>query len=903
MATMERKAWYLLDADEALRVLDSSREGLSDAESAKRLSSLGPNELAKKKPTPKYVIFLRQFESPLIWILLIAALISFVAGEELDTLVIAIVLVANAIIGYDQEIRAQKAIEGLKKLAAPKAKVVRRGKIEIIPSRDVVPGDIIELEAGFTVPADARIIEERSLKVSESSLTGESAPVEKTSRKLSGELGVADRVNMVYASTLVEMGRGLAVVTATGIDNEIGKIEESLHDVEPTETPLQKRVGRLGADLGILAIALSAAIVILGFIRGFGLFELFFLAVAAAVSMIPEGLPAVLSVVLAISVQRMAKRNAIIRKLAAVETLGSTTVICTDKTGTLTENKMTARTIYAGGKEYQISGMGYEPKGEITHEGKKADLSNDKALAMLIESSVLCNDSRLKRDEDKWKVIGDPTEGALVVMAAKAGISKHDLSSEHNRVQEIPFDSDKKYMATLNETNKPGGARIIHVKGALEAIMRFSTSVLTDSGIMPLDEDARNAIAKEDEHLATHGLRVLGFGYREVSREEGEKLDESDIRDLTFLGLVGIIDPPRKDVYDAIKAAKSAKIRVIMITGDYKLTAEAIGRELGIMEPGDKAYTGVELDKMSDEELANNVKHASVFARVSPQDKLRLVRALKKEGEVVAMTGDGVNDAPALKLSDIGVSMGITGTDVAKEASDMILADDDFSTIVGAVEEGRVSYSNIKRTITYLVSTNFGEGLTLITAILIGLPLPITAIQILWVNLVTDGVSVIPLGLEPKHTNVLKKPPRPPKEEILTRDVRIWVVMVASLMTVGVLGIFFIELNSGAGIERSRTAAFVAISVFQVFNVFNMRSFTVSVFRLGLLSNKWIIASTLISFALQLGVVYVPFLNIVFSTVPLTAYELALSILVSASILVAGEMLKVAFSMMDKRAA
>ncbi|MEM2900015.1 MAG: HAD-IC family P-type ATPase [Thermoplasmata archaeon] len=892
MSRYKHLAWYSMEVNEVLKMFDSNPHGLSNEEAARRLKKFGPNELPTKKPTPKYIIFLRQFESPLIWILLIAAIIAFVAEEELDTIVITVVLVVNAIIGYSQEIRAQKAIEGLKKLSAPKAKVVRNGKIELIPAREVVPGDIIELEAGYTVPSDGRIIEERSLKISEGALTGESAPVEKTSRKLDAELSIADRINMVYASTLVEFGRGRAVVTATGAENEIGKIQISLQEVETTETPLQKRVGRLGADLGILAILLSITIVGLGFIRGFSLYELFFLAIAAAVSMIPEGLPAVLSVVLAIGVQRMAKRNAIIRKLAAVETLGSTTVICTDKTGTLTESKMTVRQIYASEKKYDFSGIGYEPKGEVTVQGTKIDLKEEKALRMLLISGILCNDSRLVKDKDEWKVIGDPTEGAIVVAAAKCGLEKSEISNEYKRIFEIPFDSEKKYMATLNE-KKDGNSYIIHVKGAPEVILNFSQKVLTNEGYKYLDEKERKKILDENMRMAMKGLRVLGLAYKEIKKSENKRIDERELSGLVFLGLIGIIDPPRKDVLDAIKAAKDAKIRVVMITGDHKITAEAIGRELGIMEKEDKAYSGLELDKMTDEELDKNIEHATVFARVSPQHKLRIVKSLKKKGEVVAMTGDGVNDAPALKLADIGVSMGIVGTDVAKEASDMVLADDNFSTIVSAVEEGRVAYSNIKRTITYLISTNFGEGLTLITSILLGLPLPITALQILWVNLVTDGVSVIPLSLEPKHADVLNKPPRDPKEEILTKDVKIWIVMVSSLMACGVIGLFYIEIISKEPIERARSMAFVTLSVFQIFNVLNMRSLSSSIFKLGVFTNKYVILAMCTSFVLQLAVIYIPILNVAFNTVPLGAFDLFQILLVTSSILVAGELLKV----------
>ena len=889
-----------MDVNDVLKILDTTPHGLSNEEAARRLKKYGPNELTTKKPTPKYIIFIRQFESPLIWILLIAAIIAFVAGEELDTIVISIVLVVNAIIGYSQEIRAQKAIEGLKRLAAPRAKVVRNSKIELIDARDVVPGDILELEAGYIVPSDGRIIEERSLKISESALTGESTPVEKTSRKLEHALSIADRINMVYASTLVEFGRGRAVVTATGIENEIGKIQKSLEEVETTETPLQKRVGRLGADLGIVAIGLSATIVALGFIRGFSLYELFFISVAAAVSMIPEGLPAVLSVVLAIGVQRMAKRNAIIRKLAAVETLGSTTVICTDKTGTLTENKMTVREIYAGLKEYEVSGIGYEPKGEVTYRGMKVDLTKEKTLEMLLISGILCNDSRLLKDKglkdkEEWKVIGDPTEGAIVVATAKCGLEKSEISSKYKRIFEIPFDAEKKYMATLNE-KKDGKSYHIHVKGAPEVILNFTTKILTNDGCIDLDEEKRKIIFDENMRMAHKGLRVLGLGYKEIQKPEQKKIDDGDISDLVFLGLIGIIDPPRKDVLDAIKAAKGAKIRVVMITGDHKSTAESIARELGIMEKEDIAYSGLELDNMSDEELDKNIEHATVFARVSPQHKLRIVKSFKKKGEVVAMTGDGVNDAPALKLADIGISMGIVGTDVAKEASDMILADDNFSTIVAAIEEGRVSYSNIKRTITYLISTNFGEGLTLVTSILIGLPLPLTALQILWVNLVTDGVSVIPLSLEPKHADVLHKPPRDPKEEIINREVKIWIVMVASLMTLGVIALFYNALNSQSSIEYARSMAFVTMSVFQIFNVLNMRSLSTSILKLGIFSNKYVVLAMFISFALQLVVIYIPFLNTAFDTVPLAPFDLFLIILISLSIIIVGELLKVSLS-------
>jgi Ca2+-transporting ATPase len=880
--------WHNFTTEDVLKKLDSTRSGLSQQQAAERLRKYGPNELAEKGKKPAIMAFLHQFASPLIYILLVAALIELlVMRKPIDAAVIFVVLIINAVIGFIQESRAERAMEALKRLAAPRAKVKRQGAVIDIPASYLVPGDVIVLEAGDRVPADARLIEAATLSIDESILTGESVPVEKFTAPIEGEAAVADMGNMVHMGCAVVGGRGVAVVTDTGMNTAIGKITAQVQEVKPPPTPLQRNVSRLARYIGILVLGIIAVLIIIGLVRGYTFEEMFTLAVAAAVSAIPEGLPVMVTVVLALGARRMAQRHVLIRKLSAVETMGAVTVICTDKTGTLTESEMTVRQIYLPGRTVEITGVGYRPEGEFSVNGKKLEPQTDESLLLALRISALCNDSTLKSESDKYRLLGDPSEGALLVAALKAGLKQDVLQKEQPRLAELPFSSEKRYMATLHPCQD--GRAVVYVKGAVDKVLAMCRQVRENGAIRELTPEKIAEIENANLEMASKALRVMALAYGECSPSPEQLSHEHIDGALTFVGLAGMIDPPRTEAKKAVADCKRASIKVVMITGDQKATAVAIARELGL--PEGEALTGLELDKLSDDELKNRIERISVFARVEPLHKLKIVNALKSKGYTVAMTGDGVNDGPALKSADIGIAMGIKGTDVAREASDMVLTDDNFASIVAAVEEGRVVFSNIRRSVFYLLSTNIGELFTWIGAVIAGIPLPVVAVQILWINMVTDGVCTIPLGLEPKHSNVLAEPPRRTKSGIVYSGMLWRIAFIALMMSMGTLFVFSWQLPR-VGLAEARTIAFAMLAAFQWFNAINARSDRQSVFRLGFFGNRLLLGGIGLALLLQAAVIYLPPLQSVFYTVPLELGDWGVILPVAATALVAEELRK-----------
>lgn len=884
------KQWHSLGSDEVLLALSSTRSGLTEAEARARLLQYGPNELKGKKKTPPIVVFLRQFLSPLIYVLLVAVIISFVVGHFIDAGVILGVLLLNAIVGFVQETRAERAMEALIQMAAPKAKVEREGRVKLIPAREIVPGDILFLESGDRVPADARLIEVSNLKVNEATLTGESMPVDKHTEALGGTVPVAERKNLIYMGTIVTYGRATAVAARTGMSTEIGKIATAIEEVKLEQTPLQKNISKVSRYLIGLFLGACGLLIAVGLLKGLGWLEMFLIAVAAAVSAIPEGLPAVVTVVLAVGMRVMANRNAIIRKLVAVETLGSATVICSDKTGTLTLNEMTVRRLYIDGQWIEVTGEGYKPQGEFHRDGKVLNPESEPLLTLLLRIGALCNDALLTReDEERCSIFGDPTEGALLVAAAKAGIDKERLEKTFPRLDEIPFQSEKQYMATLHPRD---GGRVVYVKGAVERLLSLSRYLLKGTEVAPLEEADAQAIMQANISMAKDAMRVIATAYVNLPGEL-EDLKDDDIRgNLVFVGLVGMADLPREEAKEAVRLCGQAGIKVVMITGDHKVTAESIARQLGL--PPGKAVTGTELQQMSDAELSRQVEDISVFARIEPLHKLRIVNAFKSHGHVVAMTGDGVNDAPALKAASIGIAMGITGTDVAKEASDMTLADDNFASVVAAVDEGRAIFTRLRNVVFFLVSTNLGELLALILAVLFVGKAPLLAVQIIWVNLATDTAAGIPLGLEPKIGDELKQPPRHPKVGIIFPGLLFRIVFLAVLMSVGVF-LIFNWAQARVGLDEARTIAFCTMVAFEWFRAFNARSDEYTVFRLGVFRNRWLLITISTAVVLQMAVIYVPFLQVAFHTVPLGIDKWGIVILAAGSLFIIEETRKVFF--------
>jgi len=859
--------WHHLPTDEVIDLLDTDVEkGLDLMEIKHRRESFGDNVLTTKKARGALMMFLLQFHQPLIYILMAAGLITALLQELVDAGVIIGVVLVNAIIGFVQEAKAVKAMEALAKTMVTEATVIRSGAKVRISSAEVVPGDIVLLQSGDKVPADMRLTASRDLQVDESALTGESVAVEKDTAVLPRDTILGDRKNMVYGSALVTYGQASGVVVATGDRTEVGRISELISSTEELKTPLLQKIEGFSKILLYLILGLALATFGVGMLRGQGAFEMFMAAVALAVGAIPEGLPAAMTITLAIGVARMARRRAVIRKLPAVETLGSTTVICSDKTGTLTENQMTVQEIAAGSDAYTVSGPGYAFEGEIVRTDTQSDGPLFEALIETLRCGLLCNDSLLVEKEERLTVQGDPTEGALITAAAKAGLFMEQESARFRRLDTIPFESHHQYMATLNAD--PGkGTNVAFVKGSVEAVIERCASALDREG-NPVDLDTA-AIHAAVDAMAAKGLRVLAFARKAIEHSR-EKIDHKDIASgLTFLGLQGMIDPPRDKAMEAVRNCHNAGIRVKMITGDHALTASAIAGRIGLHNAG-RSVTGSELARLSDTELIELVDEVSVYARVAPEQKLRLVEALQARGNIVAMTGDGVNDAPALKRANIGVAMGITGTDVAKEASDMVLTDDNFASIEAAVEEGRGTFENLTKFIVWTLPTNIGEGLVILAAIFMGVTLPILPVQILWINMTTAVLLGLMLVFEPKEPDIMDRPPRDPKEPIIT-PMLVWrIVSVGLFLLLGAFGLFKYELlHAGASETAARTVAVNLFVMAALFYLFNCRSLTKSVFEVGFFSNPWIFVGAGCMFLLQLLFTYTPVMNTAFHTSPI----------------------------------
>jgi Ca2+-transporting ATPase len=869
------------DIRTVLESIGSSAQGLTAQEAQARLIKYGANELRDEKKVSRLILFLSQFKSFLIIILLAAGAVSALLKEFVDAAAIILIVILTGVLGFIQEYRAERAIEALKRMAAPTARVIRNGKAKVIPSRDLVPGDIIILLTGDLVPADARLIEALNLKVNEASLTGESAQVEKSIVTLPEDTGLSGRKNMVYLGTSVSYGRGKAAVTATGMQTELGRIAGMLGEIERAPTPLQKNLDRLGRWIGIITIAVVLFVSAIGVASGFGLFDMFIWGVALAVAAVPEALPAVVTVCLALGVRRMAKRHALVRKLPSVETLGATTVICSDKTGTLTKDEMTAVKIYTGGRLLDVTGVGYEPYGEFYDSTGLPVPKDEEHLRMLLLICALCNDSELI-DENGWRIRGDQTEGAFAVAAAKGGIHRRQVEELYKRVNEIPFSSERKRMTTIHATPK---GLYAYSKGAPEVILDSCTWIYRDAQVSELGRVEKDDILKVVQEMADKALRVMAFAYKQVSSVEDAE------HEMVFAGLMGMIDPPREEAKEAIEKCTKAGIKVVMITGDHQSTAQAVARELGLIREGETVLNSAELDKMNDRDLEHVVENVSVYARITSAHKMRIIDAFKKKGHVVAMTGDGVNDAPALKKADIGVAMGITGTDVSKEASDMILTDDNFSSIVAAVEEGRNIFKNIRNFVLYGLTTHSGEVLTVLFAMLAFKSLPLIAVQILWINLITDGLPPMALSVEPPHKGIMRLPPRSQKEGIITKRVLLYSLFVGILIALQALALFRWQLESSS-LVKAQTMVFTLIVFSEMFNAFNWRSDRHSVFSIGLFSNKPLIYAVTSTIVLQLAVIYIPFLNDAFSTAPLELEDWMLILALASTTLILVEAAK-----------
>ncbi|HOI70291.1 MAG TPA: HAD-IC family P-type ATPase [Methanothrix sp.] len=878
--------WHTLTADETLERLSSSRDGLSSEEAARRLSEHGPNQLEEIYKPSKARIFLRQFENYLIIVLLAAAAISWIAGETTNTYVIVGIIFFISLVGFVQEYKAERAMEALREMVAPEANVLRSGSMTRIPVRDLVPGDVVYLEAGDKVPADARVLEDTSLQVVESSLTGESVPEDKSVQPVAGETPLADRTDMVYMGTIVVYGNCKAAVTGTGTDTELGRIS-GLVQKKPEDPPIKIKFQELAKQLALVVLAACAIIFTVEVSRGSPVLETLIIAAALAVAGIPEALPFITTITLAYGTQIMARKNAIIRRLPAVETLGSTTVICTDKTGTLTRGEMMVRRIWTT-QDVEVTGSGYDPAGSFRREGEDLNPKEDKHLAALLVAGALCNNSRLEEGPNGWKVIGDPTEGALIVAASKGGVLDYVEGWYLAEEVEFPFDSEMRRMTAVHRSSS---GLTVSMKGAPETVLAFCTRIMRDGSEDPIDPEDRLRASKAADEMAGSGLRVLALAGKEMAA--GEALDRDAVESkLTFLGLVGMMDPPREEAKEAIKVCKAAGIKPVMITGDHKLTASAIGRELGILNEGGRVLEGTELDEMTARELDDVIEEVSIFSRTTAEQKVRIVEALRKKGHVVAMTGDGVNDAPALRTADIGVAMGKTGTEVSKEASDMVIADDNFATIVAAVEEGRRIYSNIRKASSYLLSCNFAEVMTIFIGVMLGLPVPLVALQILWINIVTDEFPAIGLAVEPAQSDLMTKKPRDPAEPILTRGLFLYTLGISATIFIGVLGLYIHALRSGAPIEEARTTVFAALVIFELYNAYNSRSLRDSFFKMDPRTNGKLILGIAASLGALMVAIYHPFMQRLFETAPLNAESWAAIVVAASVVVVVAEIFK-----------
>lgn len=848
MKTVE--PWHALTKKKVLEKLKTSREGLKPRQAKRRLEKHGPNEISDEGGKSVLTMFLEQFTNLMIVILIIAAGISFFLHETIDAIMILVIVVLNVFMGFFQEYKAEKSIEALKKMMDPHAIVVRNDSEKEILAKKLVPGDIVLLETGSRVPADVRLLKSTNLKVDESMLTGESTPVQKNSdKKMSRDTAVSERKNCAFMSSIVTYGSGVGVVVNTGMKAEIGRIAKLVQESEAEKTPLEKKLDSLSIKLAGIIVVITAIIFVLDFLEGHTLLDSFLIAVSLAVSAIPEGLPAVVTLTLSLGVQRMAKNKSIVRKLSSVQTLGSTTVICSDKTGTLTQNEMTVQNIYVNMEDVEVSGIGFEPKGDFSKESDE--------LEKLLKASALCNNAHLTKEDGQWEVIGDPTEGALITAAKKVGLEVDVLKKKHSRVGEVSFDSKRKMMSVVVEED----GYTVYTKGAPDILLEKCSKALVNGEEIKLTKKRKQKILKANDDYANQALRVLGVAYKQTSKKD--EYDESLEKNLVFIGLTGMIDPPREEVKKSIKLCKQAGIRVVMITGDHKITAKAVGEEIGLLDDKDLIKEGKDIDKMSDEKFEKIVSDVAVFARVSPQHKVKILEAFKKQGEIIAMTGDGVNDAPALKKADIGIAMGITGTDVSKEASDMILLDDNFSTIVKSVEEGRTILDNIKKFIRYMLSANFDEIALMATAALMQFPLPMIPIQILWNNLVSDGLPALAMGVDPPEEKVMERNPEDPEANIINQ------LLPYSILSGIVAFIFswalFTHVLTNFDVVTAQTSVFAFTLMFEMYLAFSAKTFS----RVGLkdfYNNKQLLLAVLSSIILELVVIYVPFLQPFFGT-------------------------------------
>jgi Ca2+-transporting ATPase len=900
--------WHTMSAAEAASALHCDlQRGLDVDQVRERQAQFGPNELEEAPRRGFWRMLLDQFNQFLVLILIAAAVVSALIGwreyahsgdttEFIDAIAIMTIVILNAILGVVQEGRAEESLAALKKLAAPNAQVLRGGHLITVPAPELVPGDVVLLETGNYVPADVRLIESVNLRIDEAALTGESVPVGKDAGETFGTgATVGDRHNMAYMSTVVTYGRGQGLVVSTGMETEIGRIAEMIQSYEEEPTPLQVKLNQLGRTLGIITLIICAAVGVIGVVRDTALgvlvsqglrsylalpetvptlIEMFMVAVSLAIAAVPEGLPAVVTISLALGMQEMVKRNALIRKLPAVETLGSATAICSDKTGTLTQNEMTAVQMYVDRSLLTITGEGYKPEGRFRDSGQVVGLEGYPGMRLLLRAGLLCNDARLERFGDNgaalWRIAGDPTEGAFVVAAAKAGYRKEELGQEYPRLAEIPFDSDRKRMTTFHPDPRYGDY-VAYMKGAPDIVLGLCHQVLEDGVMRPLTDERRRNILDENEGLAANALRVLGVAFRPLKTVPDNPQPADCERDFTFIGLLGMIDPARPEVAPAIEIARHAGIETIMITGDYPNTAIAIGKEIGLLREGDWSLTGAELDRMAEPEFASVVEDVAVYARVSPQHKVQIVDGLKARGHVVAMTGDGVNDAPALKRSSIGVAMGITGTDVSKETADMVLTDDNYASIVSAIEQGRVIYANIRKFVYYLLSCNMAEITILLVAMLAGWPLPLVPIQLLVLNLITDGAPALALGVEKGDPDIMDQPPRPVNEPIINSDMVIGIAVQTVAISLVVLAAFQIGMQQNETIAR--TMAFATLSFSELLRAYTSRSERYSLWAIGIFGNKWMQYAVLSSTAILLAIIYLPFLQPIFGTIGLASRD------------------------------
>jgi len=888
---MSQLFWHQLDRSELIDKLKSSeKDGLSIDAVNERLAEHGWNELAETKKLSPLTLFLNQFKDFMVLVLMGATLISGLLGEYLDAVTILAILVINAVLGFIQEFRAERSLAALKELSAPTAKVIREGKQYTVATKELVVGDIVLLESGDRVPADIRFLEANNCYVEESALTGESIPVSKHESPLQeADLPLGDQRNTGFMGTLVTRGTARGVVIRTGMATEMGNIANLIQATDEMQTPLQHRLEQLGKLLIGIAVALTIMVIVAGIMHGQPVYGMFLAGVSLAVAAIPEGLPAIVTVALALGVQRMIKRKAIVRKLPSVETLGCASVICSDKTGTLTQNKMTVTTVWLSDRTLKVTGDGYEPVGKVLENDQELDVRHDGAIKRLLQISALCNNARLQKQEtvhrkgkamveqEEWVLNGDPTEGALTVLAAKLGSPAKLLEAQYRRIKEFPFDSERKLMSVVLEHQ---GGRMLQVKGAPDVLLDQCTHILWQGKVISMTPALKAKCQAANERMAQSALRVLAFAYRDLSSSDRHAEASDAERNLTFVGLTGMIDPPRAEVKDAISTCRAAGIKTVMITGDHQLTAEAIAGSLGIIPRGGETLSGKQLDLLSDDELDQRVENIYVYARVSPEHKLRIVRSLQRKGHVVAMTGDGVNDAPAIKAADIGIAMGINGTDVSKEASSLILSDDNFSTIVAAIEEGRGIYENIRKFIRYLLASNVGEILVMFLAMMAGLPLPLVPIQILWVNLVTDGLPAMALGVDQAENELMKHKPRKAKENIFARRLGWKIISRGILIGVCTLGAFWVTLLEG-DLVRAQTVAFATLVMAQLIHVFDCRS-SRSIFHRNLFENKYLVLAVVSSLVLMLGVMYIEALQPIFNTVSIGLREWCLVIVAAA---------------------